>query len=456
MRRTRNTLLTLLAALWVLAPASPATAAPKDVAVLGSDGELYRVIPTVSDSGNPFLELHVQRPDGIGEVVTVPGTEGFEVESSPYLLYENASRTLFLTWEESLNVLHQRIRVIGHQHGQWTEVIEVATDPYALKGKPSLAATRDTFVMPRLDGGDETITRSILHVTWVEQGHESPMIAYAPVVLLDGRYIGHHQIVDLTAVMGTEAPNPTDLWQATPPSVAVADDNHSVIFGFVHPDSGQVTSVRLTILSGELSVIADELRNHLIDFGARHDWQSPEGLRRLADELRNHLIDFGHHLDPQILRSIADDLRNHLIDFGAQYESTEIRRMAGDLRNHLIDFGFRVEERGLRRTAASQSSFATIDFEASVDPSGERRPVAQIAQLRAVKTWPRPAEATPESTLLLSGSGAETLLTWQEDGRVFYRETARGEWGPVLHLPGGNGLRSEDKLTVLQNRVRHR
>lgn len=456
MRRASRTLLTLLAGLWVVVPATPAAAAPTDPAVLGSDGELYRVMSSVSDAGNPFLALHIQRPDGSNEVVTVPETEGFGVESSPYLLYENASRTLFLTWEERFNFIHARIWLSGYRQGEWSEPIEVAEDPFALKRESRLAATQDSFAVPLPAGGEISVVRTVLHVVWVQDRFDGQFVAYAPVTLLNGFYVGHHEIFDIAAMVQTDQPQPVDLWQTAVPVVAAGDNDHSVIIGFVDPDSGRLASVRVTMLAGELSMLADELRSHLIDFGAQYDRQTPEGLRRLADDLRSHLIDFGHRLDPQILRSIAGDLRSHLIDFGAQYGPEEIRRLASDLRSHLIDFGFRVEDRGLRRATAEQTSPATIDFEANVDPTGEARPVAQVAQLRTMKTWARPAEATPQSVLLLSRSGAEALLAWELEGTVYYRETSKGEWGPVLHLPSGNGLGSDEKLTVLKNRVRNR
>lgn len=456
MPKTSRTLQTLLAGLWILVLAAPAAAAPMDSTVLGSDGELYRVDSAVSESENPFLALHIQRPDGTTEMVTVPGTEGFGVESSPYLHYENASKTLFVTWEERFNFIHARIWLIGYRQGGWSEAIEVAEDPFALKRESRLTATHDSFVVPLPAGGEISVVRTVLHVVWVQERFDGQFVAYAPVTLINGFYVGHHEIFDIASMVQTEQPQLVDLWQTAVPVVAAGDTDHSVIIGFVDPDSGRVASVRVTMLAGELSMLADELRSHLIDFGAQYDRQTPDGLRRLGDELRSHLIDFGHRLDPQILRSIAEDLRSHLIDFGAQYEPTEIRRLATDLRSHLIDFGFRVEDRGLRRTTADQSSPETIDFEANVDATGELRPVAQVAQLRVVKTWALPAEATPQSVLLLSRSGGEALLAWEHEGTLYYRETAKGEWGPVLHLPSGGALGSDEKLTVLKNRVRNR
>lgn len=428
-----------------------ATSAP---AVLGSGGELYRLVKATDALGDPLLLLSTQQPDGTIELTTVPQTEGAGVEGSAHLIYESTSRTLFLTWEERFNFIHHKIRLIGYSQGTWTEVIDVAADPYALKGEPSLAATRDSFVVMGADGEDEQVSRTILHVVWVQQSHEGQMVAYAPVTLLNGRYIGTHQTVDLSALVRSEAVNATDLWQATPPSVAVGDDDHSVIIGFVHPDTGSLSAMRITMLAGEISALADELRSHLIDFGARHDWQTPEGLVRLADDLRSHLIDFGHRVDPQIMRSIADALRSHLIDFGAQYEPSELRRLASDLRSHLIDFGFRLEDRGLRRAAAAS---AATRIEMVADPqAADVATVSHVALVRPVGTWSRPAEATVDATLLLSRSGREALLAWEQGGTLSYRETADGEWGPPMRLPKGSALAAEEKVRILENRIRNR
>lgn len=438
-----------------LAVAVPAAAVPAATPVLGSEGEVYRLSEAVDAAGDPALVLVIERPDGATERLAVPATEGRGVENSPYLVYEHASRTLFVTWEERLNYIHSLIHLVGLRDGEWTDVIEVSEGSFGFKGEPRLAATQDSYVVALPDGGTRTVARTVLHVVWVEERSEGQLVAYAPVTLLDGAYIGQRKIFDLSTMVGVTEPVPTDLWQSAAPMVAPADDDHSVNVAFVHPASGRLASLRITLLPGELSRMADELRNHLIDVGVRHDWQSPEGLVRLAEALRNHLIDVGFRLDPQILRHVADGLRNHLIDVGVQYPPADLVRMARDLRNHLIDVGFRLDDRGLRRVAAGTASHSVLEVAAVAD-GNEQALTGQVARVTPVDDWSRPDEASGDSTLLVSRSGQAALLSWTDGKAVFYRETFGDEWSPVVRLPLGETLDAEQAASLLQNRIRNR
>jgi hypothetical protein len=453
--REIKTIRTILLAAAVAALGLTAAGAPVATPVLGSEGEVYRLVRAATEAGDPYLILDVQRPDGSTESLTVPETEGAGGENSPHLIYENASRTVYLTWEERFNHIHSLIRLVGFQDGTWTDVIEVSEGSFSFKGEPRLAATQDSFVVGDGEDSTRTVTRTVLHVVWVEEHSEGQFVAYAPVTLLDGHYVGQRRIFDLSSILSGAEPLPTDLWQLSRPTVAAAADDHSVVVGLIDPHTGRVASLRITMLPGELSMVADELRSHLIDVGARHEWQSPEGLQRLADELRSHLIDVGHRLDPQILRHVADGLRSHLIDVGARYAPSDVRRMAGDLRSHLIDVGFRLNDSGLRQATAAALSQAVIEV-AAVGEGDEASLATQVARVTVVDDWSRPAEALRDSVLLVSRSGNAALLHWTEGQAVLYRETSGDEWSPVVRLPLRDAFGADEALGLLQNRIRNR
>lgn len=454
MRKTQVAFTILLAALTGVASLSTAAAPP--TALLGSEGEIYRLVRMHASSGDPYLLLTVQRVSGTTEMAVVPETEGPGNENSPYLIYDHGSQTVFLAWEERVNYIHSLIRLVGYRDGQWTQVIEVSEGSFGFKGEPRLAATQDSFAVALPDGGTRVVARTVLHVVWVEERSEGQLVAYAPVTLLDGQYVGQRRIFDLASLVVTEEPVAADLWSAAAPAVAAGADDHSIIVGLIDPDSGRLASLRVTMLSGEISMIADELRGHLIDVGVHHDWQTPEGLTRLADELRGHLIDVGYRLDPQILRQVADGLRGHLIDVGARYAPDELRRLANDLRGHLIDVGFRLDSGGLRRVA-SASSGVVIEV-APLDESGEEiaSSMTQIAEITVTGEWVRPNEAVAGSTLLISRSGQAALLSWTDGQAVYYRETFGDEWSPVVRLPLGDTLDAEQASGLLQDRIRNR
>lgn len=424
-------------------------------ALLGHQGEVYRLSSASSPAGEPYLLLAIQHPDGSTEASAVPETEGPGRENSPYLIFDNGSRTVFIVWEERINHIHSLIRLIGFREGEWTDVIEVSEGSFGFKSEPTLAATQDEFAIGE-PGAARTLTRTVLHVVWVEERSEGQLVVYAPVTLLDGRYIGQRRIFELSRLNDEEAAQPTDLWQVTAPTVTASSNDHSVIVGLIDPDSGRIGTLRVTMLSGELSIIADELRAHLIDVGVHHDWQSSEGLIRLADVLRGHLIDIGYRLDPQILRQVADGLRGHLIDIGARYGRDELRRLAGDLRGHLIDIGFRLDGGGLRRAAAASSAAV---FEVAASDENVDDPTAaltHVAEITLTAEWTRPSEAVAGSTLLVARSGNAALLWWIDGQAVHYRETFGGEWSAVMRLPLGESLDAEQAVRLLHNRIRNR
>src|SRR5437764_12049140 len=78
-------------------------------AALGDSGEVYFVrtgtygdlFPGGTDSApeNPVLALDVVRRDQPVQRLLVPGTEGTDVESSPFELYEATSGALFMVWQ---------------------------------------------------------------------------------------------------------------------------------------------------------------------------------------------------------------------------------------------------------------------------------------------------------------------------------------------------------------------
>lgn len=457
---------TLTTVTLILLPAAAALGNGSTGAVLGSDGELYRLVSSTygeltgassaADADDPVLALLIQQADGTSELKLVPETVGPEVENSPFVIFENASRTVFLAWEERTNHIHSRIRLIGYQGGEWSEVLDVSEGSFGFKGQPRLAATRDSFVVAGAGEEPVTVSRTILHVVWVEERAEGQLVAYAPVTLIDGHHAGERQIFDLSTMVANAEGAPADLWELVAPMITAADNDHSVMVGLVDPKSGRIVSLQIGVLPGELSVLADELRSHLIDIGARHEWQSPEGLRRLADELRSHLIDIGYRLDPQILRHVADGLRSHLIDVGVSYSPSDLSRLAGDLRSHLIDVGFRLDDRGLRRVTSASSVRVVLEVAGMPDPTTPMPAASHVAQVTVVDGWERPSEATSDSILLLSRNGQEALLSWSTETSVFYRETFGGEWSTVHRLPIGRGLNADEALAILQNRIRNR
>src|SRR4051794_1082922 len=98
-----------------LALAGSALAADRQAA-LGDSGEVYFVragtygdlFPGGTDTApeNSVLALDIVRRDQPAERLLVPGTEGSDVESSPFELYETTSGALFMVWQAQVGTIH--------------------------------------------------------------------------------------------------------------------------------------------------------------------------------------------------------------------------------------------------------------------------------------------------------------------------------------------------------------
>jgi hypothetical protein len=174
-------------------------------AALGDAGEVYFVhtgvygdlFPggTATAAGNAVLALDIARQDQPLERVLVPGTEGPEVESSPFELYESSSGALFMVWQSQVNAIHPVLYLSSYKDGTWTPAIQVTGNPFAQKSAPQIAITRDTYnIQDPNDGTYSPAHRTILHLIWWEEGaNGGGSVQYAPIVLLDGSYIGSFQ-----------------------------------------------------------------------------------------------------------------------------------------------------------------------------------------------------------------------------------------------------------------------
>jgi len=133
--------------------ATPAFSAEAQLAV-GGEGELYRVqagsygalfTAGALPAETPVLALDIERPGEALERLLVPGTEGEEEESSPALVLESTTDSLFLVWESRINSIHFRLNLGSYAAGAWSEPIEVSGNVYAAKSSPRLAVSRDAY-----------------------------------------------------------------------------------------------------------------------------------------------------------------------------------------------------------------------------------------------------------------------------------------------------------------------
>lgn len=409
--------LPLAFALLLLAATAAGAGVPPS-AVLGGDGELFVIEqgtygevmarPHAPEAENSVLVLRVKRPDRQDEIFPLPATLGPDIETAAALLYEETADTLFVAWEARTNHIHSQIRMAGFSDGVWGETIAVSDSRFSFKSYPRLAVTRDTFEGRDEDGEPVTMRRAVLHAVWVEDRTEGTAVLYSPVFLVGGRFegTGPGPIFVLTDLID---PPEEDLL-AVPladlplvPTVEVGSNDHSVVIGFIHPATGRLITVDLTVLSGDISALADGARSHFIETGAHFDTHDPG----------------------------------------------ELASLASGARSHFIETGVRLEGRGLR--SLSSAGRLILDVPGStVGPSSH-----QISLRNAAVRRLDGLAAGAEPLLLLSADGADALVAWREGGQLRYQETLGGGWSEVRAITLET-FDLQSAIEILEHRIRNR
>ena len=449
-----------------LGTAASAGAAAPPGAVLGPEGELYRIEqgtygelmgrPRAPEAEHPVLVLRVERPDRDEDRFLLPATLGPDIESAAALLYEETSDTVFVAWE-ALTGVHSQIRMAGFSGGAWGEPIAVSDARFSFKSDPRLAVTRDAFEGRDAEGEPVTVKRTVLHAVWVEDRAEGTAVVYSPVILVDGVFDGTRPgpIFALTELV---IPAEEDLLAVPladlplPPTVEAGRDGHSVVVGFVHPASGRLVTVDLSVLSGDVSSLAGHARAHLIEVGSRYDSRDPGGLSSLAGGARAHLIEVGSRLDPQVLSFLADRVREFLLEIGAEYDLDrpgDLRSLGDRARAHLIEVGNRLERRGPRH----QSPLAQpqiLDLAGNAPATSHQIAVREVGARRL-----EDLEAGAAPLVLLSADGTEALVAWEQDGLLRYQESRGEGWSDTRAI----SLTTIDRvraLEIVEHRIRNR
>ena len=449
-----------------LALAASAGAATTPGAVLGGEGELYRIEqgtygelmgrPGAPEAANSVLVLRVQRTDRVDDRYLLPASVGPDVESAAALLYEETSDTLFVAWETLTNV-HSQIRMVGFSNGTWGEPIDVSDRRFSFKSDPRLAVTRDAFEGRDADGEPVTVRRTVLHVAWVEERAEGIAVVYSPVILVDGVFEGTgpgpiFALTDLVTPAEEELLAVPLAELPLPPTVEAGSDDHSVVVGFVHPASGRLVAIDLTVLSGDVSALADRVRSHFIDLGSRYDTRDPEGLAALAGGARSHFIDLGGRLDPDVRSFAAESLYQFVLEIGPEYDLDRPgdRRSLGDkARSHFIDLGGRLDRPGLRHPTPIARP-RVLDLAGSGAASSHQIALREVAGRRL-----EGLEHGDGALVLLSGDGADALIAWRQAGQLRYQESRGEGWSDVRAI-SLDTLDLESALAIVEHRIRNR
>ncbi len=454
----------LLIGLAVLATALPLRADAHNVA-LGSNGDLYRIQAGIQKDLFPavgfaqtdviVLALDITHQGANGPTtqrLLVPGTGGNDIESSPSLFFEESSKSVFLVWESRINPLHSVLYLTSMTAGEFGEVVQISGDRYSFKSAPRIAVSRDTFEFAGTTGSPERHFRTLVETVWWETTGTADRAVYAPVVLIDGAYLGWNPVFlldDLAIGDGNrvvEAPTGPLLHA---PSIQLGDDGATTIATFVNAQTGRLNTLEIDVLPVDLSDIAARVRAKILTYP-----RIPAQVSLLADVIRAQIIDLGSGLHASIRSFLAEAIRAQIIDLGSRYSPGQVRRLADAIRAQIIDLGADTlgGRGGRQQTAAYRIAevMATPTAEPTVDEPGH------ALALRTAVDLPVPDTGDAVPSVYTSARGDSLLVAWEQNGKVFYRESTEDGWTEVLSLTLGPNMTREQAEQILAQRARNR
>ena len=429
-------------------------------AVLGPNGELYAVragtfgelFPGQQNvpPSNPVLAIDIEKADTPRVRLLVKGTEGPDLDSAPFLLYEDVSNTMFLVWETRLGGVFPVLMMSGYTGAKdsWLEPYAIIDYPFSLKSSPQLAVTYDSYA--ELEG-DTPKQRTILHLLWGQESDLGPVETYySPIFLENGRFLGRSpafRLNDLEDAQGDGIANSSTTLPTQLIKIQRGRDQRTIVVAF--GSAGRLNTLEVGALPPQLGRIADGARSHILDFGIR---LYPGHLSALAQGVKAEILKRGSAtFDNEILKSLADQIESYVATASPK---TPLKVIADGARSHIIDFGVRLSGRGLKNSQAASSSLVEVD-PSQLEMAGSESVPSQILQMGRISSWPTPEAVNPESVqIFVSDSGERAILCWVEKNRVVYRESNGTGWTGPLELRLSDSLDLKRAFEILEQRVR--
>jgi len=429
-------------------------------AVLGANGELYRLLAGTygellpgqggAAAANPVLVLEIVRAGGT-ERLAVPATLGDDRETAAAIVFEDASNSLFLLWEAQINVLNRVLRVASFDGQGWAPTIDLISHEFADKTAAQLRVTRDGHTEV-LDGG-RTVKhmRTVLHVVWSEivvGGLRETF--YSPVILEDGVYVGQNSIFRLNG--RDPSPTATTSYQLpenllVAPRLQAGHDEQAAQVAFTDQESRRLVVLEVQALPAQLRRVADGARAHFIGVGSRYDLSDPKNLKRLAEEVRAYVLRHASDFQPEVAEALAAAISDYVLaNAGAS-----LTNLADGARAHFIGVGARLFNRGL--VTGRERLVGSSEQVVEVAGDAER---AHLLLFRIASSRPAPRIGQGAVTVYASASGEDVLIAWRNGDVLGYRDTTTGVWGESYELRLGDGLDLTAAEQILEQRIRNR
>jgi len=458
--------------LTALVCAAGPSAADQPPGAIGANGELYMTEvgaygdlfagltpPRGLSAASQVLALDILAPGAAAQRVLIPNTDGSAIESTPALLYEDGTKTLYVLWATRLTSLKSVLYLASYDGTNWSNPLRITGNPFAGKVSPRLAVTRDSYL-------DTTVTppvtraRTVLHLAWAEQDINGLLeVSYTPLIFEDGVFLGF----DASTVQNL---NSLETGQATglavsPDLVSALNlqsgrDGRTVVVSFASVTTGRLDTIEIDVLPRELGIIADLVRGQVTTLGPKY---YPSRMQDLAGIVATSIMAIGSDFHPEVLQPIADRVHDGI----AKWSGGPLQNLADNLRSMIIDLGFKLSGRGLilapsasptQLVQAGPSSSSSLQLASA--SSAPVQPSAQWLQFRLDSNRPVPAAVGGSGLhVLASQNGKNALVEWQQDAsHVVYTSSDGDGWSDPRTIQLSDQLTLDQALVYLQAHLR--
>ena len=430
-------------------------------AALGAAGEVYLpkagaykdLFPKGHDTApsNTVLAIDLIQPGAAPQRLLVPYTTGPDVESSPAVLFEDDSNTLFLLWASQVNSLSSVLMLASFDGTNWGPPIQITGNPFSSKTSPQLAITRDSFQVADSDGNLATKHRTVIHLVWEEQNATGNQdVLYTPVILEEGNYLGWAPVYNLNDMVGRTPSSsglvPSDTFVQAP-ALQSGRDARTLVVGFASAETRAISAVEINVLPEEISLLAEKCRAHIIDVGRT---LFPNYLQNMADKAAADIIASGTAFHGDIVNFIAGQIHD-LILANRGTDTGDLTSLSEDARAHIIDVGVHLSGRGLQdpNTQAKSLVESTVSVDSTQDPS-------HLIHFRVASNRPAPQLGSTGTQLFLSETGDDAIVAWTDSGKVFYLQSQGTGWSNQNQISLTNSLDAPHAFDILKQRARSR
>ncbi|MFY9820809.1 MAG: hypothetical protein WAM82_05470 [Thermoanaerobaculia bacterium] len=463
MKMKLPTSLVLLLLLGVAIYSNPAFA-QDGAAALGTTGEVFLpqvgaykdLFPKGHDTApsNTVLAVDMIQPGATTQRLLVPFTTGADIETSPAVLFEDDSNTLFLLWASQVNSLNSVLMLASFDGTNWGQPIQITGNPFSSKTSAQLAITHDSFSIVDASGNPATRHRTIVHVFWEEHNASgNPDVLYTPVILDEGVYLGWTPVYNLNDLagrtpLGSSFAPPDALVQL--PVLQGGRDSRTLLVGFASPETRALYSVEIDILPEEISLLAEGIRANIIDLGRD---LYPNSLQSLADKIAASVVSRGAAFHADIVQYIASQSHDLVLaDRGTS--QTDLVNLSEKIRANIIDLGSRLSGRGLRDANDYNKALASNESIVSVQPT-DPSASPHLIHFRVASSRPTPQLGSTGTQIFLSESGDDAIVAWLDTGRVFYFQSQGTGWSSQKQINLSASLDAPHAFNILKQRARH-